>query len=72
VVATAGALALGVGSAVSLMIGFGQEPAGIVGPHAIPLAATVVGALAIGLASAAVTRPLLVAAARSGPHTTPD
>lgn len=72
VVATAGAVALGVGSAVSLMIGFGVAPERIVGPSSVSLALTVVAALVIGLASSAVTRPLLVSASRSGPHTTPD
>src|SRR5690606_13464920 len=53
VVATAGAIVLGVGSAISLMIGFGAEPEMIVGPDVASLAATVVAALTIGLASSA-------------------
>lgn len=61
--ATTAAVGVGIGSAVMLMIGFGQQPDRIVLPEAAPL----VGALVIGLLSATATKPLLTAAARSTP-----
>jgi len=53
------------------MLAFGQSPQGMVAPDLVQLGGIVVAALEIGLASAAVTRPLLVNAVQSGvgaPH----
>jgi hypothetical protein len=72
VAATGGAVALGLGSSVLIMMGFGARPDQIVRPELLQLLAIVVGAAALGLVSAAATRPLLVAAARSGTSTTPS
>jgi len=72
VAATTGAVGLGLGSAYALMIGFGAQSGQIASPEVLQLVAVVVGAVLIGLASAAVTRPLLVNAARSGTSSTPS
>jgi hypothetical protein len=64
VTATAGAIAVGVACAVLLLLGFGGTGEDIVAPRLLQLLGIVVGAAVIGLLSAAVTRPLLVAAAR--------
>ncbi len=63
--ATAGAVAVGLMSAVLLMLGFGADTEDIVGPDLVQLVLVVVAAAAVGLAGAASTRPLLVAAARN-------
>ena len=63
--ATAGAVAVGLVSAVLLMLGFGADTEDIVGPDLAQLAFVVVAAAAVGVAGAALTRPLLVAAART-------
>lgn len=65
VCATAGAVAVGLGSAVLMMLGFGVDARQLVGPELLQLVAIVAGAALIGLLSAAATRPLLVAVARS-------
>lgn len=71
VAATAGAVGLGAASAVLLMVGFGATSEDIVAPRLAQLVLIVVAAAAIGVCSAAVTRPLLVAASRSGTSPTP-
>ncbi len=63
--ATAGAVAVGLVSAVLLMLGFGADTEDLVGPDLVQLVLVVVAAAAVGLAGAALTRPLLVAAART-------
>ena len=70
--ATAGAIGVGLVSAVLLMLGFGVKQEEIMGPEIAPLGLVIVGAVAMGLAGASLTRPLLVAAARSGGDTTPS
>ena len=69
--ATAGAVGVGLTSAVLLMLGFGVRQEEIVGPEVGQLALVIVGAVVMGLAGASLTRPLLVAAARSGGETSP-
>ena len=66
VAATSGAVLLGLFSSYVLMLGFGARREQLVEPQLLQLLAVVVGAAVIGLLSAAATRPLLVAAARSG------
>jgi hypothetical protein len=51
------------------MLGFGQSSEGLVPPETLQLVAAIIGAAGIGLVSSAVTRPLLVNAARSGTAT---
>ncbi len=64
VAATAGSVLLGLGTSVLLMVGFGVDSGRVVGPE-VPVLVLVVGAAAgMGAASAALTRPLLTAAAR--------
>ncbi len=63
--ATAGAVGVGLVSAVLLMLGFGVRQDQIVGPQVAQLALVIVAAVVMGLGSASLTRPLLVAAARS-------
>lgn len=65
VTATGGAIGVGVACAVLLMLGFGGTGEDIVAPRLAQLGGIVVGAAVIGALSAAVTRPLLVAAARA-------
>ena len=69
VAATTGAIAVGLGGGIALMLGFGQSSEGLVPPETLQLVAAIVGAAGIGLVSAAITRPLLVNAARSGTAT---
>jgi hypothetical protein len=70
VCATGGAVVVGLGSSVLMMIGFGADAHELVGPELLQLVAIVIGAGLIGLVSAAATRPLLVAVARSGADAT--
>ena len=62
VVATTAAIACGVGVGLSLLLAFGAPPERVVTPELAPLGVLVVAALGGGLASAALTRPVLVAA----------
>ena len=63
--ATAGAVGVGLVSAVLLMLGFGARREDIMGPEVAQLVLAIAVAALMGLASASLTRPLLVAAARS-------
>ena len=63
--ATAGAVGIGLVSAVLLMLGFGARREDIMGPEVAQLVLAIAVAALMGLASASLTRPLLVAAART-------
>jgi hypothetical protein len=63
--ATTGSIALGLGCGVALMTGFGVQQERIVDPSAVQLLGVVAVSWGIGLMSAAVTRPMLVAVTRA-------
>jgi hypothetical protein len=63
--ATTGSIALGLASGVALMTGFGVPRDRIVDPSVLQLLGIVALSCAIGVLSAAVTRPMLVAVTRS-------
>lgn len=60
VVATTGAVASGVGTGIAMLFSFGAPPERVVAPDLVPLALLVLGALGGGLASSALTRPVLL------------
>lgn len=70
-VATTGSVAIGLGSASLLMVGFGLDATRLASPNVGVLGLIVVAAIGMGLVSAAFTRPMLVAAARSATGGTP-
>ncbi len=63
--ATTGSIALGLGCGVALMTGFGLQQDRIVDPSVLQLLGVVALSWGIGVMSAAVTRPMLVAVTRS-------
>lgn len=63
--ATTGSIALGLASGIALMTGFGLQRERIVDPSVLQLLGIVALSWGIGVVSAAVTRPMLVAVTRS-------
>ncbi|HMR97278.1 MAG TPA: ABC transporter permease [Microthrixaceae bacterium] len=64
-VATIGSVVIGLGGSFLLMVGFGLSAARLASPNVGVLGLIVVAAIAMGLASASFSRPMLIAAARS-------
>ncbi|HNB95901.1 MAG TPA: hypothetical protein PLX07_13060, partial [Microthrixaceae bacterium] len=70
-VATIGSVVIGLGSSFLLMVGFGLSAARLASPNVGVLGLIVVAAIAMGLASASFSRPMLIAAARSATEGSP-